>query len=153
MNKRKQLIVLFLFVIIGIQVCGAQTNKRTRFHVQGIVTDATGVDLVGATVSARSNGKIVGVTVTNEKGEYSIDVPASESQLEFTYLGYLKNIQRVADKHKISVVMTSDSKALDDVVVTGYQTLSKERVTGAFSKVDMEKLSQKRYSSLSAYPN
>ena len=150
MNKRKQLIVLFLFVIIGIQVCGAQTNKRTRFHVQGIVTDATGVDLVGATVSARSNGKIVGVTVTNEKGEYSIDVPASESQLEFTYLGYLKNIQRVADKHKISVVMTSDSKALDDVVVTGYQTLSKERVTGAFSKVDMEKLSQKRYSSLSS---
>ena len=32
------------------------------------------------------------------------------------------------------------SELLDEVVVTGYQTISRERATGSFAKVDSKKL-------------
>ncbi len=38
---------------------------------------------------------------------------------------------------------------LDEVVVTGYQTLSKERTTGSFAKIDRKQLENQRITSVS----
>ncbi|MFR4036893.1 MAG: hypothetical protein ACLTZT_03235 [Butyricimonas faecalis] len=49
----------------------------------------------------------------------------------------------MSGKTFIKVVLEEDSENLDDVVVTGYQTISKERATGAYSIVDAETLGRK----------
>ena len=49
----------------------------------------------------------------------------------------------------MNIVMAEDQMLLDEVVVTGYQTLSKERTTGSFTKVNASDLKAKRLSSLS----
>lgn len=54
----------------------------------------------------------------------------------------------MTDKEFIEVVLEEDREALADVVVTGYQTIAKERATGAYSIVDEETLKKKPTSNL-----
>ena len=44
------------------------------------------------------------------------------------------------ERKSFFIRLDADTEMLDEVLVTGYQTLSKERSTGAFSKVSTEKL-------------
>ena len=53
-------------------------------------------------------------------------------------------------KKELFIRLDADTEMLDEVLVTGYQTLSKERSTGAFSKVSTEKLELKRMDNLSS---
>lgn len=50
---------------------------------------------------------------------------------------------QASSRKPINVIMTDNAKLLEDVVVTGYQTLSKERVTGSFDKVSSEILASR----------
>ena len=47
-----------------------------------------------------------------------------------------------------TIVMEEDANVLGDVIVTGYQTVSKERATGAFGTVRSEQLQAKLNSDL-----
>lgn len=66
----------------------------------------------------------------------------------FSFVGMKKQEIPVTDKEFIEVVLEEDREALADVVVTGYQTIAKERATGAYSIVDEETLRKKPTSNL-----
>ena len=72
---------------------------------------------------------------------YSITAKESDNLL-FSCLGYEDTILPVGKSTVINVTMNEDSEELQSVVVTGYQTISKERATGSFdilSKNQIEK--------------
>ena len=148
-KKSKFASLLLIVLLIGTQLAIGQNPKKLGFTVHGLVTDASGENLIGATVSVRNGEKVTAVAVTDERGEYSINAISGKDKLEFTYLGYVKKVIMIKNTGTVNVAMESDSKTLGDVVVTGYQTISRERATGAFSKVTGDKLSEKRLSSLS----
>lgn len=100
--------------------------------------------VVGAQV--RLEGTDV-ATVTDIDGHYSLPVKDGASRVHITYIG-MAPID-VAARPGVRVFLESESKTLQDVVVTGYQTLSKERVTGSFAKVTADDMKSKRFSSLS----
>jgi TonB-dependent SusC/RagA subfamily outer membrane receptor len=97
-------------------------------EVSGKVVDENGMAMPGATVAVE--GTSIGV-VTDLDGNYTITVDES-AILVFSYVGYLSVGENVASRTLINVSLEPDATALDEVVVTGYQTLSKERVTGSF---------------------
>ena len=56
---------------------------------------------------------------------------------------------KIGQATTLNVVLEPENKALEEVVVTGYQTISKERATGSFDKVSVEVLNSRPSSDLS----
>jgi len=108
-------------------------------EVSGRVIDEYGEGLPGATVSVK--GTNLGV-VTDLDGNYLITVDES-AVLVFSFVGYQAVEEVVADRTVINVSLSPDVTALGEVVVTGYQTLSKERVTGSFETLKADVIQQR----------
>ena len=112
-----------------------------------MVTDTNDEPLIGATVLVKGtqNG-----TVTDVDGRFHLKVNSGET-LVVSYIGMKsKEVAVVDEKKELFIRLDADTEMLDEVLVTGYQTLSKERSTGAFSKVSTEKLELKRMDNLSS---
>ncbi|OUN65341.1 MULTISPECIES: SusC/RagA family TonB-linked outer membrane protein [unclassified Butyricimonas] len=122
-----------------------QDVKEERI-LKGRVVDENGMPLPGATVILK--GTALGV-VADTAGAFNIMLPKEgKHMLVFSFVGMKKQEIPVTDKEFIEVVLEEDREALADVVVTGYQTIAKERATGAYSIVDEETLRKKPTSNL-----
>lgn len=111
---------------------GKSTAKQQPFYMTGIVTDENGESIIGATImiGGTSQG-----TVTDMDGRYSLEVQPGDL-VSFTFVGMAdKVVKAQAGKKTVNVQMETNATALGDVVVTGYQTLSKERATGSYSVI------------------
>lgn len=148
---KKKLFVLFDMLLIlcsaTFEVSAQSMDKTPGIIIRGIVSDMQGEPLVGATVRI-TNLNAAG-TITDVNGKYSISVPSESSILEFSFIGFVKQTAQVGKNKTMNMVLKTDNQLLDEVVVTGYQTISKERATGAFSKVSGDVLQEQRLNSLS----
>lgn len=101
--------------------------------VTGKVTSSEdGEPVVGASI------KIVGTntgTVTDIDGNFVLNAPA-DAKLEISYIGMQP--KTVKASAKMQVVLTSDNKTLDEVVVTGYGVTRKAAFTGAATVLGKE---------------
>ena len=84
--------------------------------VSGVVLDENGEPLIGCSVLVI--GTSLG-TVTDINGRYSITLPRGKNQLQFSYIGYLSQTQRV-NGSTLNVRMKEDTSTLDEVRVIGY---------------------------------
>ena len=109
-------------------------------HVSGIIVDEKGEPLIGVTVAVK-NGK--NMCLTDAEGHFNIWLNSNESTLVISYIG-MKTME-VAALHDgpLKIVMKVDDNPLNEVIVTGYQTLSRERTTGSFNVVTADKLKDK----------
>jgi len=107
------------------------------WQVSGVVSDAgDGSPLTGVTISVPGLNK---GTISDLDGRFSIDVPRGKS-LEFTYLGYKKQVVAIGSNAPVRVSMEIDAKMLDEVVAIGYGTMKKSDLTGAIGSVSGDKL-------------
>ena len=102
----------------------AQSSKLT---VKGFVKDDKGDPMIGVTLIVK--GTNFG-TVSNADGSYSIDVPYGGATLMVSYIGYAPQEINVNNRTKIDITLLEDSKALEEVVVVGYNVQKKETITG-----------------------
>jgi len=109
------------------------TGIFAQQKVSGLVTDAEGTPLPGATVVVQ--GTQNGVT-TDFDGIYSIDVEQGAT-LEASYIGYKSVLAVIGSQDNINFSLQSDSE-LDEVVVTGYGSARKEDLTGTLDVVSSE---------------
>ena len=115
--------------------------------IRGQVLDNEDIPLVGADVLVK--GTTVGV-YTDSEGNYEIEVPDNpEVSLVFNFFGMKPHEELIGSRDRINVILFPDVEMLDAVVVTGYQTISKERTTGAFAKVNSEQFETQRISNVS----
>jgi len=98
--------------------------------VSGVVTDESGVTLSG--VSVRVKNEHVGGT-TDDAGRYQIAVAGGSAVLVFSYLGYLPQEVHVDGRTSIDVRLAATETSLDAVVVVGYGTQKRARVTTAMA--------------------
>ncbi|MBT1698708.1 TonB-dependent receptor [Fulvivirgaceae bacterium PWU4] len=108
--------------------------------VKGNVKDENGEPIAGVNVLVK--GSTIG-TATDANGDFSINVPGTESVLVFSFIGYVSQEVLVGNQTSISVQLVQDAKTLSEVVVVGYGTQEKKDVTGAVSAVsgaDIENL-------------
>ncbi|MGV8096397.1 MAG: SusC/RagA family TonB-linked outer membrane protein [Mangrovibacterium sp.] len=74
-------------------------------------------------------------TVTNANGEYSLQIPSSESVLVFSFIGFISQEVKVGNRSVIDLVLMPDVKALADIIVVGYGEQKKVTMTGAVAAV------------------
>lgn len=104
--------------------------SQKKVRITGVVRDENGDVVPGASVIVRgtNNG-----TVTNIDGQFSLNVEAGNT-LVVSFVGYTNaELKITQDKSNYTVDLKPASQLLDEVVVTGYQTISKERATGSYA--------------------
>ena len=83
--------------------------------ITGVVTDkATGETIIGANVIVK--GTTNGV-ITDFDGKFSIDAPEN-AIIQFSYIGYATQELPVKGKSVFNVILSEDTQALEEVVVT-----------------------------------
>ncbi|MBP3589773.1 MAG: carboxypeptidase-like regulatory domain-containing protein, partial [Muribaculaceae bacterium] len=112
------------------------TAYAQQKEVTGKVSDANGDPLAGVTVIVK--GKNRGTT-TDAQGNYRISVDAADA-LTFSYIGYTDYEEAVGAKSQMNIAMEEAAEQVEQVVVTGYQTISKERATGSFDIISADQI-------------
>jgi len=124
--SKLQKILLCSFLLIMLNAAAfAQTLVR------GTVRDGDNNPLAGATVSA------VGATVkvlSDGEGRFAITVPATVTQLSFSYVGLETQTVAINNRTQVNVNLTGGTD-LDVVTVVGYGAVKKSDLTGAATTV------------------
>ncbi|WP_298352710.1 TonB-dependent receptor [uncultured Dokdonia sp.] len=105
----------------------------------------------GTVVSEEDNAPIPGVSVivqgsqngvsTDFDGNYQLSVSVGDV-LQYSYVGFATKIVPITGQTEANVSLTVDANALEEVVVIGYGTQSRTKITGAVGKVKNEDLDQ-----------
>lgn len=114
--------------------------------VQGVVISSEdNLPLIGASVyvtaedlkKAGSAQTTMGV-ITDVDGQFSIAIPAGITRFFCSYVGYdVLEVKLVPGKEHYEITLHASSQMLDAVVVTGYQTVERRKLTAAVSKLDI----------------
>jgi TonB-linked SusC/RagA family outer membrane protein len=150
---------LLFLPLLAASLAFAQEKKV----ITGMVTDdETLVGIAGASVKVEAQsistktdqkGIIESVTVgtvTDENGNFSLEVPANTEAVLISYLGYESRLIQLSSSngnYTISLKSTEEvlkeaDNALKEVVVTGYQKIEKRKLTSAIASVKMDDIQQ-----------
>jgi len=103
--------------------------------VTGRVTDAnTGEPLAGAKVEAKGGN----ATSTNGSGMYDLEIPNGIETLVISSIGYQSAEIQINGHSRIDIALVSEEQKVEEVIVVGYGTQSREKVTGAVNQVGAE---------------
>lgn len=101
--------------------------------VTGTVKDKTGASLPGVTITDK-DFKTSG-TVSDANGNFSLTVKGNSKTIVLSFIGYDSQEVSVAGKTTVNIVMEVNSKMLSDVVVIGYQEVSRRKNTASIATV------------------
>lgn len=120
------------------------SGARTR-TVSGTVKDDAGDPLPGVSICI-DDSKVC--TITDINGFYTLKVPANACNLKYSFVGMDDAVAHLnaGNGHVNQDVTMTNNAQLEEVVVTGYQTISKKNMTGATATITAETL-QGRYTS------
>ncbi|TDB62734.1 SusC/RagA family TonB-linked outer membrane protein [Arundinibacter roseus] len=111
--------------------------------ITGKVTDETGEALPGVSIVVK--GSQTG-TVTNERGMYSLTLSEqilnTQPTLIFSFVGYLSQEVSVTNQTTIDLVLRTDIKSLEELVVVGYGSQKKSDLTGSVVSVGEKDFTQ-----------
>jgi len=122
-------------LLLLLAVLALSNSAYAQRTITGTVTDAENGDpLIGANilVVGTSTG-----TITDFDGNYSVNVPADATTLEFSYTGYAAQRVEIGSQTKVDVALSA-GQVLDEVVVVGYGTVKKSDLTGSVTSVKEE---------------
>lgn len=129
---------LFRYVIILIMAIPLNLFAQ-KSTVTGVVVDAKNESVIGANVLIK--GTSIG-TITDFDGKFSIEASAKDV-LVISYIGMNPQEITVGSSKNIKVILTEDTKTLDEVVVIGYGSVKKRDVTTAITSVSTKDLDQR----------
>ena len=138
--KRHVFILLLSFV-------GALTSAfAADRQVQGVVISSEdNMPLIGASVyikaedlSKDGNSPTMTGVITDINGKFNISVPEGVTRLFCSYVGYdVQEIKLVPGKNQYEITLSPSAQMLDAVVVTGYQTVERRKLTAAVGKLNI----------------
>lgn len=120
----------------------AQNGKT----VKGVVNDNFGpVPGANVIVKGTTNG-----VITDMDGNFTLSNVPENAVLQVSFIGYITQEVKVAGKNTLSVTLSEDAKALEEVVVVGYGTQKKVNLTGSIGQVDSKVLEARPITSTSS---
>lgn len=111
--------------------------------IKGIVVDENGTGIPGTTIAVV--GTSVG-TAADAHGRFTLDVPISAKSILFSFIGYAsaqESIAALKDGSILRIMLKPESKKIEEVVVTGFGNISKERSTGAVVVLSSEDITER----------
>ena len=127
-----------IFMLLSLLLLTGSLVIAQTVQVSGTVTSSEdGLPMPGVSVAVK--GATLGV-LTDAEGKYTISVPRELKALNFSFVGFKTQEVAIDGKTKIDVVLAQDLVLINEVVVVGYGTQIKSKVTGSISKVEGETL-------------
>ena len=106
--------------------------QQQKQSITGMVTDANGDPIIGASVQAGG----AALAVTGADGRFSVSV-APGTELQISYVGFATKAVMVRNGvSNYDVTLSDDSRALNEVVVVGYGTQKKANLSGSVAQLD-----------------
>jgi TonB-dependent starch-binding outer membrane protein SusC len=131
--KRAAFLILFIFGLMSLTAT-AQEN----ITVTGTISSAgDGSVIPGATVKVKNTTNGV---AADANGKYSISAPRG-STLVFSALSY-ENVEAAVKGNSLNISLPSKQNGLNEVLVIGYGTTTRQDITTAVTKVDPKTIPQ-----------
>ena len=105
--------------------------------ISGVVKDVKGNPLPGVAILLQ--GTTVG-TATDVNGRFELTVPGNKCTLRFSFIGMKPLIKEVSGEQILTIVMEEEAAELEEVVVTGMETIKKDYMTGSASVITAKDL-------------
>lgn len=136
-----------LFILLISLTGGLTSLFAANRQVQGVVISSEdNLPLIGASVYVKpedlakagaSSQSMTGV-ITDIDGKFTISVPDGVTRLFCSYVGHdLQETKLAPGKNQYEITLHPSAHMLDAVVVTGYQTVERRKLTAAVSKLDI----------------
>ena len=93
--------------------------------------------MVGVTI--RLDGHSTGV-ITDINGCYVLTLPEKGGLVIYSYIGFETRKIKVTSRQKVDVQMLEATESIQEVIVTGYNSIQKESFTGNTTKIEKEDL-------------
>jgi TonB-linked SusC/RagA family outer membrane protein len=134
-----------MLMLLSVLFMSAQLLAQGRV-ITGKVTDAQGTAVPNASVQVK--GTNVGTT-TGTDGAFSLSVPANAKILVVSSVGFANHELTLGESNNVVISLTATDASLQEVVVVGYTTTTKEAFTGSAKTVSGEELNNKSVSNVS----
>ncbi len=109
--------------------------EKQQAAITGTVLDNNGVPLLGATVVVK--GTNAGA-ITDFDGKFELSIPEGGTTLSVSYIGFRTKEVEIGSNTTFTIDLEPDAAQLDEVIVVGYGTLAKKRVTGSVISIGSE---------------
>ena len=130
----------FLLLLIVSAFLSTVSFAQSKLTVSGKVTDAdTRKPLSGVSVLVK--GQTANGVISDSNGDYSVTVEAG-TVLVFSYLGNVTEDIMISKSGIKNVLLSSNPKNLDEVVVVGYGTAKRKNVVGALDVISVKSAGQ-----------
>ena len=114
----------------------ASVQAQAQMTVAGHVVDENDEPLIGVAIREKNGEE---ATVSRIDGEFQITVNGTTPQLEFSYIGMKTQVVAIRKNETgLTVRMEPDHQQVSEVVVTGYQRMSRRESAAAISQVKMK---------------
>lgn len=123
--------ILMLFLI-----CCLVGNTLRAQQVTGTVKDDMGSPMQAVSILVRGTGA---AAQTNDKGVFSVKA-AGNATLEISMVGFTTQVIAVNNRSDIDVVLKPTDSRMDEVMVVGYQKISRKKNTAAVSSISGKEL-------------
>ena len=125
--------------IIPIVESSQQQTEQKKGRVKGVVTDSDKQAMIGVNVAVIKGNSVLTGVVTDLNGKFELDVPEG-CQLRFTFIGYKTLFLAPLFEKTMTIQMERDSQEIEEVVVNGFFTRSKQTFTGAAKTLTQEQI-------------
>lgn len=140
-------ILLFVYILSLSTNAIAQNKKNLKEtynlppqgnYVYGRVIEKLSKEpMVGVTI--RLDGHSTGV-ITDINGCYVLTLPEKGGLVIYSYIGFETRKIKVTSRQKVDVQMVEATESIQELIVTGYNSIQKESFTGNTTKIEKEDL-------------
>lgn len=139
------MIIIILMLVTSVGMLFAQGGRT----ITGKVSDSNGEPIPGAAVFIKDTGLGVNADVD---GRYSLRIPSNAKLPEkpvivFSFIGMKQEEVALKEQKVINMVLKEDAE-LEEVVVTGYQTVSKRDMAGSYQQIKAVDILMPSYTSI-----
>ena len=129
-HTRINKILTIVLLLVNVLTASAQTAGT----ISGTIKNEQGETLIGAYVQVLETKM---KAVTDVDGHFTIKAAIGQT-IQASYIGMTTKSVKVTGNRPLDIVLKSDSRQIEEVVVTGYQNIRNRVYTGAASSVKMD---------------
>ena len=140
-------ILLFVY-ILSLSTNAIAQNKKNLKETYNLPPQGNYV--YGWVIEKLSNEPMVGVTIrldghsngviTDINGCYVLTLPEEGGLVIYSYIGFETRKIKTTSRQKVDVLMVEATESIQEVIVTGYNSIQKESFTGNTTKIEKEDL-------------
>ena len=140
-------ILLFVYILSLSTNAIAQNKNNSK---ETYLLPPHGNDVYGRVIEKLSKEPMVGVTIrldghstgviTDINGCYVLTLPEKGGLVIYSYIGFETRKIKVTSRQKVDVQMVEATESIQEVIVTGYNSIQKESFTGNTTKIEKEDL-------------